>query len=221
VWLVLHILNQSGRTGSLTNRLVLVMAATAFVAELDVAAELAYLAIPKKEVFPSAGCCASVHQPIYGTDRFGQQPLVSGDQRLLLSTHYATSGLLLVGVWALTPRLRWPNPVWRMAGLLVFAAAAAAVEIVFIVDVLAPRLMGDPDHHCPYDLITAAPVSVLALGLFVVGSFSVGWACAAYWLGGGSLTHPVESGVVGGLCRIALISYAASFVMHWTELALV
>src|SRR3954447_3858665 len=56
-WFVLHLVNRRTRTAPLTGRVLLLVVLLGLVAAGDAGVELAYLAIPKKEVFLSAGCC--------------------------------------------------------------------------------------------------------------------------------------------------------------------
>jgi hypothetical protein len=57
-WLALHLLNRNTRTAPLTGRVLMLLVLVGFLAVADAAIEAAYLAIPKKEVFLSTGCCS-------------------------------------------------------------------------------------------------------------------------------------------------------------------
>jgi hypothetical protein len=194
-------------------------AAAALLAAADAGVEGAYLLIPKKEVFPSAGCCGGLADPGAGADRFVPKPLLGGDPGLILMAHYAASALLVVGLLSLAPRPGRTSPGARLIGLLVLVCAATVVEAVFVVDVLAPRVTGLPNHHCPYDLITESPVSVLAVAVFLGSGFCVAWACVALSVGRATEPVPNRSAVVANLCRIALFGFLAAFALQWVELA--
>jgi hypothetical protein len=60
----------------------------------------------------------------------------------------------------------------------------------------------------------------VAVGLFLAGSFSVGWACLAAWLGRDAETRPVLGGTVRHLLRVAMVVYAGSLLMMSLELYL-
>jgi hypothetical protein len=216
---VLHVLNRSTRTAPLTTRVLLIVAATALLATADAAAEGAYLLIPKKEVFPSAGCCGVYAQAGAGADRFVPRPLLGTDPGLLLTAYYAANAALLLGFRALGPRPGQAHPGFPLAALLALVSAATVVEAVFVVDVMAPRLLGDPNHHCPYDLITAAPVCVLGVLCFLGSWCCVAWAGLAVWFGRAAEPVPNRSAVVVRLCQAAFFGYITSFALQWAELA--
>ena len=58
-WFVLYLLNRRTRTAPLLNRLFVVLLPLGALAAADAVGELAYVAIPKKEILPPAGCCVS------------------------------------------------------------------------------------------------------------------------------------------------------------------
>ena len=66
---------------------------------------------------------------------------------------------------------------------------------------------------------TAHPEVLVAVGLFILGTFAIGWACVAGWLGRcgetGSLAGPSSISCFLGLC-----GYLGSLVMITLELAL-
>ena len=105
--------------------------------------------------------------------------------------------------------------------LLLFGAGlAVAVNAIFLVDIAAPRLLHLPLHHCPYDLVPIAPESLLAVALFLGGTFAIGWACVASWLGRGPEASPLLPATVGRLLNFAALGLLWSLVMMSVELAL-
>src|SRR5207248_2412367 len=84
---------------------------------------------------------------------------------------------------------RRPAPL-SLLPLLLGASLALAVNAVFLVEVAAPRLLHLPFHHCPYDLVPQAPEGVLAVALFLLGTFAVGWAGVVGWGGRSSEAAP-------------------------------
>jgi hypothetical protein len=111
-------------------------------------------------------------------------------------------------------------PRWLPAPLLLGAIFALAVNAVFLVEVAAPRLLHLPDHHCPYDLVPQAPESLMAIALFVGGTFAVGWACVAGWLGRAPETESFVRPLVVRLLHLGLLGYLGSLAMMTVELAL-
>jgi hypothetical protein len=218
-WFVLYVINRRTRTAPLTGRVLLVLLAAGLLAVADAAAEGTYLAIPKKEEFLSAGCCTLPFDTGADTDRFlpaGEE----GDSRRLYAAYYGVNGaamLALAGYLGLFRRR--VRGAWLLPLPLV-VLLAGVVNAAFLVGVAAPRLLHMPYHHCPYDLVPQAPESLVAVGLFLGGSFAAGWACVAAWLGGGPEAGRYLPQTVRRLLRWGLLGYLGSLVMVSVELAL-
>jgi len=219
-WFVLYLINRRTRTAPLTGRVLLVLLAAGLLAVGDAAAELAYLEIPKKEEFPSAGCCTAAFDAQSSASRFLPATLVTDDAGRWSGVYYILNAglVLVVAVCARLWRRRLPRA--GLVPLLLAAGLAVAVNAVFLVEVAAPRLIHLPYHHCPYDLVPRAPESLVAVALFLGGSCCVGWACVAAWLGNGPETAPLLPGTVSRLLRLAAFGYLWSLVMMSVELAL-
>jgi hypothetical protein len=219
-WAILYLLNRWTTTAPLLNRLVIFLVPLAALAAADAVAELAYLAIPKKEVFPSAGCCtgALVQDE---TSRFVPPILLSPAGRAgLTGAYYGGNVVLLLALLAASRRLRTAPPGTGLWLLLLCDAALLIIGGVFLVEVAAPLLLRLPDHHCAYDLIPQAPEAIVPIVLFVAGSFLVGWAGVARWLGRSRETEPFVPEAVRRLLRLSLWAYSMSLAMLSLELML-
>jgi hypothetical protein len=219
-WFVLYLLNRRTPTAPLLGRLFVVLVPLGTLAAADAAAELAYLTIPKKEVFAPGGCCVAATEE-GDTARFVPPVLVGDAARpWLYAAYYGTSLALLLALLAATRRPHaTPGPL-GLALLLLGGAAVLAVSGLFLVEVAAPTLLHLPYHHCAYDLIPQVPEAVVAVALFLAGCFFLGWAGVARWLGRCPETEPFLAGEVRGLLRLSFWSYLASLAMLTLELAL-
>jgi hypothetical protein len=220
-WFVLYLVNRRTRTAPLTGRVLLALLAAGLLAVGDAAAEVAYLAIPKKEEVASAGCCTGAFDAQAGANRFIPQALV-GEKAVpwLYAAYYGVNVGMVValGVCVRLARTRLPGR-W-LPVLLAGAVVSLAVNGIFLVEVAAPRLLHLPYHHCPYDLVPGAPESLVAVGLFLAGCFATGWACVAAWLGRGSEAAAFAPDVVRGLLHLAFLGYLWSLLMTSVELVL-
>jgi hypothetical protein len=220
-WFVLYLVNRRTRTAPLTGRVLVLLLVAGLVAVADSAAEVAYLAIPKKEEFPSGGCCTTVFDAAPGGSRFLPRALV-GENLVpwLVAAFYAVNGgmvlALLIGVRLCRRRLR---PAW-LGFLLAGAALSVAVNALFLVEVVSPRLLRRPYHHCPYDLVSSAPEGLAAVALFLGGACCVGWACVAAGLGANTESRAHLPRMVARLLSVAFLCYLWSMVMISVELAL-
>jgi hypothetical protein len=219
-WFVLYLLNRRTPSAPLLRRLFVVLLPLGALAAADAAAELTYLAIPKKEVFPTAGCCVGLAAE-GSADRFLPPVLLSDAGRRWLRTAYygANLGLILALAAATRRPQAAPGPL-ALSLLLAGGVAVLAASGLFLVEVAAPTLLGLPDHHCAYDLIPQVPEAVVAVTLFFAGCFFLGWAGVARWLGRCRETGPFLAPTVRGLLRLSLWGYLMSLAMLSLELVL-
>jgi hypothetical protein len=221
-WLVLYLVNRQTPTAPLWNRLLAVLSVVGLLAVGDAALELAYLVIPKKEVFLALGCCAEVFDAGGRATRFLPQALVGEDYRpFLWGAYWGMNGAMVLATAGTRWRVRAGRGRYWLAGLFVGGLLCAAVNTVFLLEIAAPALLHLPYHHCPYDLIPKVPESVLGIALFVLASFCVGWAVVAAALANGRETRPYVRRTVVRLLSLGLVAYLNSLVLMALELALV
>lgn len=220
-WFVLYLLNRRTDSGPLTGRVLALLMAAGTLAVADAATEAAYLVIPKKEVFLSSGCCTGVFDGEQDVARFLPRGLTGkGTEPWLFGVFYTVQvGMVLalaLGEWLCRRRL----PLAWLSVLSAGAVISLAVSTVFLVDVAAPRLLHLPEHHCPYDLVTKAPVSIVAIAIFFGANFTVGWAFLAGWLGRHAESRPYLPALLGRLLHSALLAYLGSVLILSAELLL-
>lgn len=220
-WFVLHLVNRRTRTAPLTGRVLGVLVAAALLATVDAAAEATYLAIPKKEDFLSAGCCTSVVGGEAESGRYRPSALVKERfvPELFVVYYAANLGMVAVLASCLVPSGR-QLPQVRLSLLALAALATLAVNVVFLTDAAAPRLLHMPQHHCPYDLVGKAPLSLGAVALFLGGCFCVGWAWVAGRLGRDPESRPFLVGTLSRLLCGALFGHLTSVLLMSALLAL-
>jgi hypothetical protein len=219
-WLVLYLLNRRTQTAPLLPRLFWVLLPLGALVLADAAAELAYLAIPKKEETLSNGCCCATEEA-EGMARYQPPVLLQDASRPWLVAGFYGANLGLI--FALLAATRSPAACPGSRGLaLLFlgALAVTAISGLYLVAVAAPGLLHLPYHHCAYDLIPEVPEAVVAVTLFLAGGFFLGWACVTQALGRCRETEPYLAPLVGGLLRLSLWGYVASLAMLSLEMVL-
>jgi hypothetical protein len=220
-WFVIYLVNRSTATGLLTGKVLVLVLLAGMLAVADASAEIAYLVIPKKEVFLSAGCCTVPFDDESQSSR-NLPDILGAEQQTshLYGAYYVGNGILILVLAGLGRLSRRQVHRGWLALLLVGAVMSLVVNGAFLVEVAAPRLLHLPYHHCPYDLVPQVPESVLAVALFVAGAFAVGWACVAAWLGKAPETQPFLAGLVARLLFLSCLAYLGSLMMMSLELAL-
>jgi hypothetical protein len=220
-WFLLYWLNRHTRTGPLLSQLFLVLVACGALAVADAGVEVTYLLLPKKEEILATGCCAGVFEE--------QSSLwavltsaVSKPERLpwLYGTFYGTNLAMLATLFGLTRGARPLRAFAALVPLLLGALVTLGVGAVFLVEVVAPKVLHLPYHHCPYDLIPRAPDVLVGVAFFVWGTFSVGWAWIAARFARCPETQPFLGKTIERVLFMALCCYLGSVVLMSVELAL-
>ncbi len=219
-WFTLYLVNRRTQTAPLTRRVLLMLLATNLLAVTDAMGEIAYLVIPKKEVFLSQGCCTTVIATRAETDRIVPKDLLGEDSDRHLSAIYYLVNVAMIFAVGLSARLsrRWLSRRWMLV-LFIGAMGSILVNIAFLNDVAAPQLLHMPNHHCPYDLVPKSPLSLVPIVLFLMGSFSVGWGCIVGWIGIVPESRPFVSEVVAKLFRVGVFGYGCSLLIMSGQLA--
>lgn len=216
---VLYLNNRRTRTGSILHRVILLFLLTGGFSIVDCVVETAYLTIPKTETRLDGGCCTGSLDTLRLESQFTPQSRVTESQRPYVSSAYIFVNLAVIlgllsrmGVFGrpMTPKLH--------CLLYLFGLASIPVSLLFLVEIAAPAILGLPFHHCPYDLITAAPESIVAVILLLSGCFSLGWSFIAMIPGASESTD--EHSRNYGLLFFALFGYSGSLLLMSLELFL-
>jgi hypothetical protein len=212
---MLYLANRGTVTAPLWGRILVVLVGLGTLAIVDAAAESAYLAIPKREEFLAAGCCANSGSD---TARFAPSALLSdGARDALRVAYYAVNGGMILALLFVIRRVSVRTALPSLAALLFGAVLTAVVSGAFLIDVAAPTWLHLPQHHCAYDLIPRVPESVLGMASFALGTFAVGWACVTAWLGNSPETRHIIAELVRKTLLVGLFGYLGSLAFVIVE----
>lgn len=180
-WLVLYSVHRRSRTPWLLLPILMLLIIIGMSSSLDAIAEIAYLAIPKKNEFLASGCCTVPREVGAAAANPGHLP--PSQHPWLVAAYYGTNGAVLLALrrYRILGALRSELP--SLLPLALVAAAAILSSALFLTQVLAPSVLKMPEHHCMFDLIPRAPHVILGMVLFLWGCASLGWATAAKRLG--------------------------------------
>jgi hypothetical protein len=220
-WLVLYRMNRATANSPYMSRMLAALMGLGMAAAFDASLEIVYLAIPKREEFLTAGCCTAAFDASDYLSRFAPKARIPENFHSWLfagyySVHLLQSSLLLMYVFSdgLERNRRW------LMSALIGTVVSVPVAAIFLIDVATPILLHLPYHHCIYDLITQVPESIVALGLFVSGSFAVGWAGVAAWCANCAETAAFSRQASRKLAGAATVGYLGSVLMFSIELML-
>ncbi|MEE3367459.1 MAG: hypothetical protein VX304_17575 [Planctomycetota bacterium] len=214
-WFVLYLVNRAAHTAPLMPRLLSGLLPLGVASVVDAVCVGAYLAIPKQEQSLSVGCCTSEISD--GSRLLSESLLGSGSHTWLSVVLLVVVGGMCLGLLGAICKSR--SDRLYLGGLLAGAIVAIPLGGLFLVEIASPVLLQRP-HHCPYDLVVEVPESVLAVVLFAVGCFSVGWAAIAAWLGHVQETRDVLPSLIGRFLFLGLFGYLGSMIMFILECTL-
>jgi hypothetical protein len=220
-WFVLYWINRRTATAPLMSRVLVAVMLVGLLAVVDAGIECTYLAIPKREDLPSTGCCTLVFDTGSRTSLRLLGALLGGHYapRLAAAYYILNIGMCLgLTAYVSRPPARARHAILGALGL--GALVSLVVSLLFLIEVASPTLLHLPNHHCPYDLLPNVPESMVPIALFVLGCFTVGWACLAGWLGNTPETKPFLARALRVLLGVALIGYLGSVAMLSLELVL-
>lgn len=206
-WMTLYLANRHTPHSPLLSRVLVALLAVGLLAVADATTEAAYLILPKKEEFHSAGCCTAV----FDDNRNVPAAILPNDRPLVWTAYYLFNAVLIVNLY-----LNVRQGIACLGLLLCGAILTTVASAVFLLDVAAPTLLRLPHHHCPYDLITRAPEAVVAIVSFLAATLAVGWA----WIAGRFADCAPHVDLIHKLQVLALFGYLGSITMITIGLAL-
>ncbi|MGH7192870.1 MAG: hypothetical protein ACREJM_04950, partial [Candidatus Saccharimonadales bacterium] len=206
--LVLYRLYRRAGASELAPRVLGALLVVALLGTAANAAELMYLSVPKRDLPVESGCCSAA-----AADN-NDLAAPASQEHWLAPAYYACHLCLAFLLWPRALPQSKLISTKRLVALLVLALVTLAVAGRFVIDIAAPKLLHLPYHHCIYDLVADVPESGVALGLLLWGTFCVGWACVAGWLGqsaGAARLVAVESSHWQSWGALAYLGTAAMF----------
>lgn len=172
-WLLLHFLDRGTKTSPLMRRKLLLLSVIGLFVLFDSIGDILLMIriVPESLV----SCCTTITDILNRPTRAAPESIfgpeyVQSLQALFFITHLALMGF--IGVTLKSKIFRRP-----ILGLLfLFSLLNAILFLLSQIEVFAPRMMHLPFHHCLYCLWQYVPDSIIMYLLFILGTFSVGWA---------------------------------------------
>lgn len=193
-WFLLYYIDNQTKTAPLTVRKFTFLAIISAIILADSIGDLYYFI--RMKPLMTVSCCATFYDiPVRPSAMIPKAILGGQYERLLLPIYYITN-LTLVGFlgymlrrmrvrslefgvgsckhFLLTPNSELITLNFIALGLGIFNAF---VVIFSLFEVIAPRLLQLPFHHCMYCFIGSGlvPDAPIIFGLFILGTFVIGW----------------------------------------------
>jgi hypothetical protein len=211
-WLLLNKLDNSTETAPLFKRKFLFLFILSLFIMVDSGMDFFYLLNFNADV--DVGCCSTVFDLPRGTTSTPSLSVLSawlGDSLLLL---YYLSNLFLIlflGICYRRVKSGYSLVLIIIAVLLSIVNSGITVSAMF--EIIAPKIMNLPDHHCIYCMWQYSPSSILITALFIIGTFSPGWALLLYAAGRDKETFKNLHRYLRSLYLISMITLGISSVM--------
>lgn len=179
-WLLLNRLDRTTETSPLFKRKFLLLSIVSIMIILDSAGDLIYFTGFDIKIFVS--CCTTFFDiPERTTAMIPVSILGEGYDRYMFSLYYLSSILFVVFQLISYYRLKTGHSVdSRFIKITIIGVVIAVINAVITIfamfEVIAPKIMDMPLHHCIYCMWQYAPHSILMTALFVIGTFSPGWS---------------------------------------------
>ena len=220
-WLILNKLDTTTETAPLFGRKLLFLSLVSAVALVDSAGDVIYFTSFEGEA--DVTCCTLFFDlPERSTAMLPMSFLGEDYERYLLPLYYLSNLFfiifMVIGYVRFSPARFIPLPVNLQTLSLLGAGAGlslinAIISLFALFEVIAPKIMALPYHHCIYCMWQYAPNSIVITALSIIGTFSVNWAFFLYAAGRHRETVPYMRKYVLNLYFMGITTMAASVAM--------
>lgn len=179
-WLLCYYVDTSTPTAPLARKNLYFLLVVCGVLLIDSIADISY--VLRMKPLMSVSCCATFFDvPLRPSAMIPQAIFGSQFQHILYILYYATN-IALIALLFTTLLKKWQSLLSLPENSILYSQAAIAivnipVVIISFFEIIAPKLMQLPYHHCIYCFMGngTVPDSPIILGLFIIGTFAVGW----------------------------------------------
>ena len=220
-WLLLNGLDSTTETAPLFKRKFLFLSLVSLVVLADSVSDFIYFTTFSTEA--DVACCTTFFDlPERTTAMLPISILGRGYERYMLPLYYL-SNISLFAFTALfyirfsAGRFRHTimnsNVLYMMVTGAILSLLNASITVIALFEVIAPKIMELPYHHCIYCMWQYVPVSIVMTGLFIIGTFSLNWALLLYITGKHKETVKFMKEYIRNLYFLGLIGTGVSMVM--------
>lgn len=224
-WLLCYYVDKSTPTAPLARKNLIFLLIVCSVLLSDSIADIYYVICMKPLM--SVSCCATFFDvPLRPSAMVPQAIFGRHFQKILFIGYYLTNTALITLLFISLSK-KWSSLASLPRKIIMYSQAAIGivnipVVIYAYIENIAPRLMQLPYHHCIYcfmgnGLVPDAPIM---LGLFIIGTFAIGWMGMLRLLCMVSETHIVTERLLVKVNSLSVFCLLASLVMVTIHLML-
>jgi len=172
-WLILHFLDRATKTSPLMRKKLLLLSIIGLFVLIDSLGDIFLILGIAPESLVS--CCTTVTDILNRPTRTTPESILGPEYAQSLQVLFFITHLALMGFIGVSLKFRiFRRPILGL--LFLFSLLNAILFLLSQIEVFAPRMMHLPFHHCLYCLWQYVPDSIIMYLLFILGTFSVGWA---------------------------------------------
>jgi hypothetical protein len=209
-WLLLNMLDRTTKTGPLMERKFLLLSLVSLLVIGDSYGEMAYLMGFKAT--SSVACCTTIFDvPSRSSAMIPKSIFGEGYGSLMVPIYYISNSIVISFIGLLL----WTNRVGTAALSIGSLLALLNVPVAGLtaLEKIAPTLMELPYHHCLYCFPKNVPDGAVIIALFVIGTFSAGWAFVLKVMGRSPETETVLQRYAKNLLWLAFVGLLSSMAM--------
>lgn len=221
-WLLCYYVDKSIQTSPLARKNLLLLLPICGVLLADSIGDIYY--VIRMKPLMSVSCCATFFDTPLRPSALIPQALFGRDfQQTLFIVFYATNIILIILLFTSLSR-KWQSSASLPGNVMLYSQVLIAVVNIPIVIIsffenIGPRLMQLPLHHCIYcfmgkGIVPDAPV---ILGLFAIGTFSIGLMVILRFIYRNGETQLVTEKLirkVNGLSLFCLLAFIMMVTIH-------
>lgn len=179
-WLLCYYVDKSTPTTPLARKNLFFLLIVCGVLLADSIADIYYVICMKPLM--SVSCCATFFDvPLRPSAMIPQAIFGRNFQKILFFVYYLTT-IILIALLFTSLSKKWVSVASLPQKIIFYSQYALGiinipVVICTVLENIAPRLMQLPYHHCIYCFMGngMVPDAPIMLGLFVIGTFAIGW----------------------------------------------
>jgi hypothetical protein len=215
-WLLIHTLDLATKTSPIMGRKLLFLFLLSIFVIADSIGDLILIMTIKPGFLVS--CCTTVTDISTRPTRTTPESLLGPAYAQVFEVLYFIFNFILLGLVSLMLWRKRSNSIsrWKRVPLFlifVFAIVNGFMFILAQIEVLAPKIMGLPYHHCLYCLWQYVPDSIIMFILFIVGTFAVGWGFTTLAIGRKGEAELILPRYLKGIYLFAFFSLLASLMI--------
>ena len=225
-WLLCYYVDKSIPTTPLVRKNLFFLLIVCGVLLADSIADIYY--VLRMKPLMSVSCCATFFDvPLRPSAMIPQAIFGRHFQKILFVVYYLTN-IALIALLFIPLSKKWLSLASLPRKIILFSQAAIGIVNIPIViyayiENIAPRLMQLPYHHCIYcfmgnGLVPDAPIM---LGLFVIGTFAIGWMGILRLLCRDTETQLVTDLLLMKINSLSVFCLLASIIMVTVHLILI